>query len=125
MKTQKIKFISSHFASLLFSLLTFVVATIAGFVVGEPNGGAALNIAYMLNVLIIAVGCFFIVKQKPISIWYVPLVCNLFGIIVITTNPDLNQKIIYSGTFIISLIVSFIGVWVGRRAANLDRASKI
>jgi hypothetical protein len=101
-------------------VLTLVVATIAGSVVGEPHGGSALKLAYILNILIITVGCFFIVKQNPKSIWYVSLICNIFGIIVITSNPDLDQKIIFSVTLVISLIASFIGAWIGRRAVIND-----
>jgi len=78
------------------------------------------DIAYGMFELMVVVGCFFIVKWNPKSIWYAPLICNILGFIIAITNPAFwktSMWIVFSGGWALSLIASILGVWVGRRAA--------
>jgi hypothetical protein len=130
MKTQKnrsfIKTIPSWTLSLIWVLITFIVLFGVGEGLGElikidENIGSAL--AYIIFDLLVAVGCFFIVKWNPKSIWYVPLICNAVGIIAAFVEPTFwvtSLWIFNCGGWLLSVIASFIGAKVGRRTAIKD-----
>jgi len=62
--------------------------------------------------------CFFIVRQNPKSIWYVPLIINVFMTYAGSTETDSwNSIIVISlcGAWLLSIIGSIIGVRIGRR----------
>lgn len=44
-------------------------------------------IPFVIFDILIAVGCYFIVKRNPRSIWYVPLICNAYGITSAIVEP--------------------------------------
>ena len=45
-------------------------------------------IPYILYGIVVAVCCYFIVKKNPSRIWYVPIICNLIGIIAAIIEPN-------------------------------------
>jgi hypothetical protein len=102
-------------------LLTFVGTLILLFVIGEGIGGElGGTLAYVLYDLIIAVCCFFIVRQNPGSIWYVPVICNLLGIISAILEPNfwISSMWIYVCTgWVLSLTASITGARIGRRTS--------
>jgi hypothetical protein len=130
MKTQKnrsfIKTIPSWTLSLIWVLITFIVLFGVGEGLGElikidENIGSAL--AYIIFDLLVAVGCFFIVKWNPKSIWYVPLICNAVGIIAAIVEPTFwisSLWIFNCGGWVLSLIASIIGARVGKRSLSED-----
>lgn len=108
--------------SAVLALLTFFGALILLFGIGEGIGGEiGGTLAYLLSDLVIAVCCFFIVKQNPGSIWYVPIICNLMGIIAAIVEPNFwisSMWILVSIGWVLSLIASLIGARKGSRIAN-------
>jgi uncharacterized membrane protein YwaF len=100
------------------ALLTMVAATFVCAILVEKRVGQYMP--YIIYDLLIAIGCFFIIKQNPRSIWYVPLICNAFGIFTVLLPDSLNSHeriLIYSG-WVLSLIVSRIGAQLGKRTAS-------
>lgn len=112
------------------SILWVIVSTLILFGLGEGVGNVleinedvAGAIPYIIFDVLIAVGCFYIVKWNPKSIWYVPLICNVIGIIAAIIEPSFWRTslwvLICSG-WVLSVIASIIGAKDGRRAANRD-----
>ena len=74
--------------SWLQSILWVFASTVVLFGIGECvgnifkiNENIAGDIPYIIFDVLIAIGCFYIVKWNPKSIWYVPIICNAVGII--------------------------------------------
>ena len=80
-------------------------------------------IVLILYILIIAVACFYIVRRNPISIWFVPLICNSYGIggIVYAIGDASFWKesygIILCFGLVLSITTSIIGAQIGKRNA--------
>jgi hypothetical protein len=116
----------SDIPSWMLSVLTVFGATIILFCLGEGvgqfikiNEGIGGGIAYIIFDVMIALGCFFIVKQNPKSIWYVPLICNAVGIIAAIVEPTFWKTSLWMlicGGWVVSIITSIIGARVGKRA---------
>jgi hypothetical protein len=124
MKTNGKKSFLTTVPSAVLAMLTFFGALILLFGIGEGIGGEiGGTLAYILSDLVIAVCCFFIVKQNPGSIWYVPIICNLMGIIAAIVEPNFwisSMWIYVSLGWVLSIVVSFIGAQKGKRAAISD-----
>jgi hypothetical protein len=107
--------------SAVLAILTCFGALILLFGIGEGIGseiGEAL--AYIISDLVIAVCCFFIIKQNPRSIWYVPVICNLMGIISAIVEPNfwISSMWIYVSTgWVLSIAASITGTVIGRRVS--------
>jgi len=112
------------------SILWVIISTLVLFGLGEGVGNIlkinediAGAIPYIIFDILIAVGCFYIVKWNPKSIWYVPLICNAIGIIAAIVEPTFWQTSLWMlicGGWVVSLLASYIGAKDGRRAANRD-----
>jgi hypothetical protein len=114
------------------ALLTLIGATILLFVIGEGlvphmkiKGETGDAISYGLYGIIIAVCCYFIVKNNPKSLWYVLLICNVFVIIAAIAEPGFwistSMWIPMCGGLVISIITSIIGARKGRRTSISDK----
>lgn len=118
MKTNRKKSFLATVPSAVLAVLTFFGALILLFGIGEGIGGEiGGTLAYILSDLVIAVCCFFIIKQNPGSIWYVPIICNLMGIIAAIIEPNFwisSMWIYVSIGWVLSLFASFFGAYKGR-----------
>jgi len=73
---------------------------------------------YIIYNLIIAGGCFYICRQNPGSIWYVPALCNIIGIIsaIVERNFWISSLwIVICSGWVLSVIASIIGARTERR----------
>jgi hypothetical protein len=81
-------------------------------------------IVLVLYILIIAVACFYIVRKNSMSIWFVPLICNAYGIVIAITEPASFWKesygIIFCFGWVLSITTSIIGARIGKRNAVCD-----
>ncbi|GEM_PF-524570 len=111
------------------ALLTMFVAFIVLMVVGEivaavlriPEDNAA-PVFYILYNLLIACSCFFIVRLDPKSIWYVPVLSNIIGIISAIIEPNFwigSLWIVICSGWVLSLIASLTGFIAGKRKTNV------
>jgi hypothetical protein len=119
MKTNGKKSILATIPSAVLALLTVIGALFLLFGIGEGVGGEiGGGLAYILSDLLIAVCCFFIVKQNPGSIWYVPIICNLLGIIPAIIEPNFwitSMWIYVCVGWVLSIIASIIGAAKGKK----------
>jgi hypothetical protein len=110
--------------SVVLALLTFVGTFILLFAIAEGVGGKIGEpLAYILYDLVTAGCCFIIIKHNPSSIWYVPLICNLVGIIAAIVEPSFwitSMWIPVCGGWVLSIIASIIGALIGRKKAISD-----
>ncbi len=124
MKTNGKKSFLATTPSAVLAVLTFIGSIILLFGIGEGIGGEIGGaIAYILSDLVIAVCCFFIVKQNPGSIWYVPIICNLIGIIAAIIEPNfwISSMWIYNSIgWVLSLAASIFGAFKGKMAKISD-----
>ena len=86
------------------------------FKIPEWNGNEFLFTS--ISVLIIVVCCFFICKNDPRSILYVPLLCNIFSIIVAIIMPTFwkgSLWIVICSGWVLSIFASILGARIGKR----------
>ena len=135
-ETIKLKVKKSFLASFpsgVSALLSLIVFIIVLFVVGDLSNSfdPSSAIAYSLFGLLSATACFFIIKQNPKSIWYVPLIINallIFSAIMETifwrpppdNLPGIPMWIPICGGWVLSIVVSIIGARMGKRKAISD-----
>ena len=76
--------------------------------------------AYIIYCLVIAPCCFFIVKENPGSIWYVPVICNVFQILASVFVPGFWKSTmcipVCSG-WVLSITASITGALRGKKTA--------
>jgi len=126
------KSILSKTSSVWLALLCLIVFTIVLFVVDDlvhsfDEGG---NTAYILFGLLSATACFYIIKQNPKSIWYVPLIINSLLILSAFIEPNfwrlppnasgIAMWIPVCGGWILTLIFSITAVIKGKKVTNFD-----
>ena len=114
--------------SWVLAVITLIIVTIVLFGVGEGVGNifkinekVADAIPYIIFDVLIAVGCFYIVKWNPKSIWYVPIICNVIGIIAAIVEPSFWKSslwILICGGWVLSIITSIIGARVGKKSVQ-------
>jgi CDP-diglyceride synthetase len=93
----------------------------AVFKIPEWNGSEFLFTN--ISVVIIIVCCFFICKNNPRSILYVPLLCNIFSIIVAIIMPTFwkgSLWIVICCGWILSICASVLGARIGKKKAISD-----
>jgi hypothetical protein len=76
------------------------------------------TIAYIIYDISIAMACFFICKNNPKGIWYVPILCNTIGIISAIVEPNFwitSLWIVMCFGWILSIIGSIIGAGIGKK----------
>jgi len=73
---------------------------------------------------VIIIACFFICKKNPSSIWYVPVISNIVGILAVFGEENFywisTLWMIICGGWVLSLIVSIIGARIGKSKAISD-----
>ena len=116
--------------SAVLAIITVVGATIVLFGIGEGlgsfikiKGNIGEAIPYILYDIVIACCCYFIVKQNPGSIWYVPVICNVLGLISAIVEPNFwitAMWIFICGGWVLSIVASIIGSRMGKRKAISD-----
>lgn len=132
MKTHRKKSFLTGIPSWALALIAMVCTTILMFVIGEGLG-PLINIEgeliesspYIIYGVIISICCFFIVRQNPKSIWYVPLICNALLIFSAIIEPNFwttSMWIPVSGGWVLSLIASITGALVGKRTTNSNNS---
>ena len=125
MKTNRKKSFLSTTPSAVLALLTFFGTFILIFAIGEGSGKFREPLAYILYDLVTAGCCFYIVKQNSKSIWYVPIICNLAGIISAIVEPNFWITLLwiyFCSGWVLSLITSIVGAQIGKRNAISDNA---
>ncbi len=125
MKTDGGRQFLARIPSWALALITVFGATIVMFGIGEGlgpyvkiKGEIGEEIPYIIFGIVVAVCCYFIVKKNPGSIWYVPIICNVIGIIAAIVEPNFwitPMWIPICGGLILSIITSIIGAWKGRK----------
>ena len=112
--------------SIATAILSFIVLSIFAGVLNSVIGidkDISEGISYIIYGLIIALACFFICRNDPKSIWYVPLLINVGGIIAALVEPSfwVTPLWIYiSISWVLSLIGSVIGAFTGKLSASKD-----
>lgn len=123
---------SSFFSTLpsgVLAVFTWIIATIVMFVVGSAfeHYDRVSTIAYLLNAVIIAAGCFFIIRANPKSIWYVPFICNISSILSAVREPDFWRSPVWipvcSG-WVLSIIASLVAVRINNNNTKLMEKTK-
>lgn len=124
-KPKEKKSLFARTPSWLLALLVFIVAAVV-FTISDsiltPHTETGL-ISHIINDLILAAGCFFIVRENPKSIWYVPLICNALLIQSSILETDFWKSLMYipiCAGWVLSVIASIAGAMKGRKIAISD-----
>ena len=123
-ETKKKKSFFSRTPSWVLSLITaflsvFVLMFLASILSDvAKSGDIGESIAYISYGILIAIGCFFICRHNPKSIWYVPILCNIFGIISAVVEPNFwitSLWMVICGGWVLSLLGAIAGTIAGQR----------
>ena len=104
-------------------VILMVVSDILTAIFKIPENDIGGLVFYILYILIIAGGCFYICRQNPKSIWYVPVLCNIIGIISAIIEPNFwisSLWIVICSGWVLSIIVSIIGARLGSKKEILS-----
>ena len=74
-------------AGFLSFIFLFIFAALLGSIL-PIDEDISEGIAYVLLGIIIAASCYFICKHNPKSVWYVPIIANIFGIFAAIVEPN-------------------------------------
>ncbi len=107
--------------SLIVSILSLLILFFLAYLLGSifKNENVAEWTAYIIYDIIIATACFFICRNNPKSIWYVPILCNTMGIISAIVEPNFwitSLWIVTCGGWILSLAGAITGTLIGKRS---------
>ena len=119
METKQKKTILAKAPSWLLAVLILIIAGIALVItdsIWTPHTGTGLK-SYLINDVIIASGCFFIVKSNPKSIWYVPLICNAIIILPSFIEPHFwnSWKVMICASLAFSIVVSILAAQLSKK----------
>jgi hypothetical protein len=108
--------------ALFVSLVSFLIVMFLGYLLIDVlnNENVALGIAYIIYDIIITIACFFICRNNPKSIWYVPILCNIPGIISALVEPNFwitSMWMVFCGGWVLSIIAAILGAKAGKRSA--------
>lgn len=125
MKRQRNNLSKAAFKSLVLALLTvvaevvvYVSVIVEGLVDPEKMSG---SFGFFIYSIVNAICCFFIVKYKPISILFVPLIINAFLLIMAFFNTAFWMDPWWApvaGGWVMCLLASIIGVLVRKRTSK-------
>ncbi len=118
METKEKKSFLSRIPSWVLSIITAVLSFIFLFILAYTVGEV---IAYISYDIVIVFACFFICRENPNSVWYVPIICNAMGIIAAIVEPNFwitALWMIICGGWVLSLIGAISGALMGRRATR-------
>ena len=106
------------------TIILFTIIASAGHQM-KINDTTVLALYFVINGLFVAACCFFIIRQNPKSIWYVPVICNLVGVGIFSLywNSEIWKTylwIIICGIWVLSIIASIIGYRIGKRSLPDD-----
>jgi hypothetical protein len=108
----------------LLALFLTIGARFLGVTVGEsdrpdaPGEYAGIG----LGAVIITMGCFFIIRRDPRSLWYVPVIANAIFIFAAFVDPNFIQTPLWipvCGGWLLCLAVSLFAARLGKRHALL------
>jgi hypothetical protein len=124
MKTKDEHSFLSDTPSWVLAVFTVIGATLVLFGLGEGVsqffkieevvGGV---VVYAIFDVLIALGCYVIVRQNPGSIWYVLLICNAVGIIAAIVEPNFwitSLWMIICAGWALSIIAAILGTRAGK-----------
>jgi len=103
---------------LVATIILFIIASFLGDLL-RIDENISEPVFYIIFDVFIAVCCFFIVRQNPGSLWYVPIVCNMIGIIsaiIESTFWVTSLWMFICGGWALSIIASVIGYYFGRKS---------
>jgi uncharacterized membrane protein len=126
MKTNRPDSLLKKFPSWILAICTLIGATIVLFGVGEctEQFDRVGYIPYMLNGLIIAACCFFIIRVNPKSVFYVPLMSNAMTILSALVERNFWHTPMWipiCGGWVLTLIASIVAARIGKRDASLAK----
>ncbi len=125
METKQKKAAFEKTPTFLLAVSVFILAAIVLVItdsIWTPHTGTGLK-SHLINDLIIALGCFFIVRLNPKSFWYVPIVCNALLILSSLTEPNFwkgPMVIPVCGGWALSVLVSIIAALLGKPKQNIS-----
>jgi hypothetical protein len=85
------------------------------------------NYSYITFGVLIAIACFFICWNDPKSVWYTPLLCNIWTPFIAIFDEGFwttSLGVICISGFCLSIITAIIGAKIGQRAAMKDTVSE-
>jgi len=107
--------------SLFVSLVSFMIVMFMGYLLIDilNNETIALGIAYIFYDFIIALACFSICRKNPRSVWYIPIFCNIPGIIAALVEPNFwatSMWMVFLSGWVLSIIAAIWGAKVGKES---------
>ena len=108
--------------SLLVAISAIIILVLLVYLLSSlfKNENIAEGTAYVIYDIIIAAACFFICRNNPKSIWYVPILCNIMGIISAIVEPNFwitSLWILICSGWLLSVGSAISGAIIGQRSS--------
>ncbi len=119
MRTNKRKSIIAGVPGWALSLVTvFLTAGLLNMI-----NGIGETPSYIIYAVLITGACFVICRNEPKSVWYVPILCNIFSFLMPVLDNTFwttSMGIIISSGVVLSVIAAILGARIGKRNAVSD-----
>lgn len=121
-----LKGVPSALRALLLAVGTTVILIVLSEIIGAifPKiENISESVGYILYDIIIAIGCYFICKQNPKSVWYVPIIANVFVIISAIAEPNFwitDLWMYFGSSIVLSIPASLFGAFMGGNKQSLQ-----
>jgi hypothetical protein len=102
--------------------LSILTVVLSFFLLSKINRIAEIP-SYIVYSITIVVACFIICRNDPKSVWYVPVLCNVFSLIMFVAENNFWTSyigIIITSGVVLSVIAAIGGAWMGRRNTASD-----
>ncbi len=126
-KKQKLLGLPSWGLALLTAFVSIILLILIASLLGPIlpiDKNLSEDIGYIIYGIIVAIACFFICKHNPKSVWYVPIIANIFGIFAAIVEPNFwitYLWILICGGWVLSIIASILGRVVGQRGYEISK----
>lgn len=114
------------FVAIISTCFLILASAIFGLLIPVGEKASAI-IAYLTYDLSVAGGCYYLCLKNPESIWFVPFICNVTGIISAFTEPNFWQNIMWVLIlfgWMLSLVASIWGHDTGRREIERQKIQR-
>ncbi len=127
METHRKKSFLTGIPSWASALIVLSVLFVAVMTIPESNEDKPIleAIAFIIYGVFNALSCFFIVKENPKSIWYVPLIINAILIFSAIGEPNFwrtSMWIFVCTGWILCIIASIVAARIGKRTVIADKS---
>ena len=106
----------SLMVAVISAVIMLILTLLLTKILGDAKGEVAFLVSSLVFAAVVAVSCFMICRNDPVSAWYVPVICNLPPIIFAIVDTEIwlpAMWILFGSTILLSVAGAIIGARKG------------